>query len=116
MGAVNWLQVAVIVGLVSLVVALMALWLFIKIEATLERARRDLVEAHQFFLREDYARIAGESEIYRTEMQGIVAEVQVLAEVFKDALKREDWDPDEHLATLRRMDVEIAQVRMGHSA
>lgn len=106
---VNWAQVCVIVIAVVVIVVLVAAYVLMRIEVMVAKARQDLTTQQQQFLRSDYARLAGESELHRQELQGLVSEVASMAAVFKEALQREDWNPEEHLAHLARLDAQVGR-------
>lgn len=108
---VNWAQVCAIVIAVFVLMALMVIYVLLRIEVLVAKARKELADQQQQFLRNDYSRLAGESEMHRQELQALVGEVTSLASVFKEALGREDWNSEEHLALLATLDSQVSQSR-----
>lgn len=107
---VNWAQVGAIVVLVAIIVAILGAIILLKVRTMHEKARRDLVLAHQNFVRSDYARLAGESEVMHSEFRTLVAEVASLARAVREAVSSDEWDPEVHLGALSRLEDEVAAV------
>jgi hypothetical protein len=103
----DWVEVFILVLVLGTLIVLVGAWVAMRVESALARSKREVVAAHQEFLRRDYARLAGESEVTRQEMQGLIREVTGLALVVKEARLDPDWDPEPHLAHLRSMDAQI---------
>lgn len=110
--SVNWAQVCAIVVLL-LVAGFVGGWLlYTRIEVLHERAKRDLAAQHQAFLQGEYARLAGESQIWNTELRGLITEVHGLALALKSVVASEDWNPEEHLDVLATLDARMSSLRV----
>lgn len=108
---INVAEVFLLLAGVGLLMWLFSAYVVYRTERAIMMAHLELAAAHKTFLRNDYARVAAESQIYHQELSGLITEVQDITTVFKDVVTSDTWDGESHLRRLQRMERELADVR-----